>query len=92
MCPREVDSDGSALLRKARPTLMPAVCRLCVVFAPKTGSQVVTLNCLHTKCLEYVWNMDGICMEYAWNMRGIRIEYIWNMYGICVDGICMEYV
>ena len=92
MCPREVNTDGSALLRKARPTLMPAVCRLCVVFAPKKGSQVVTLNCGHTKCLEYVWNMDGICMEHAWNTYRIHMEYVWNMRGWDMHGICMKFV
>ena len=51
------------------PTLMPMVCRLCVVSAPKKRG------------MEYVWNMYGICMEYVWNMDGI---YIWKMYGIYI--------
>ena len=78
------------------PTLMPTVCRLCVVSLPKKSVSFVCRLCtdrqcpkmlwiMYAICMEYVWNMYGICMEYACNMDGMSMEYAWNMYGIWIE-------
>ena len=43
------------------PTLMPTVCRLCVVSAPKKRGSVLASSCGS----EHAGNVHGVCMESA---------------------------
>ena len=73
------------------PTLMPTVCRLCVVSLPKKRVSFVCRLCTDRQQPKKLWKMYAICMEYVWNIDGKMngcMEYARNMDVICME-ICM---
>ena len=70
------------------PTLMPMVCRLCVVSAPKKRGSVLASSCggehagnVHGMCMESAWNIPSMCTEVhgiAAECDGVWTENVWN--------------
>ena len=70
------------------PTLMPMVCRLCVVSAPKKRGSVLASSCggehagnVHGMCMESAWNIPSMCTEVhgiAAECDGVWTESVWN--------------
>ena len=71
-----------------RTRLMPVVCRLCVVSAPKKRGSVLASSCgceragsVHGICMESAWNIPSMCIEVhgiAAECDGTWIENVWN--------------